>query len=461
MELTNELLYDNKLFKLEDIYRRYNSIHYYLKKNDIVTALAEIRKGTSPLIRDECNRTALDLAIILFMRKFHESIFTSFITDFIYKNISEKSKMEFVYNKKGEIINYDEKMFYRYDEILEELKKNKKANKNNIKNNNDDNAMSCLLLQKKIKYSPLLIKYYDDSKRISESRYKKKDLLFLFEEVLTTPISKNVQAQLDEILRKMNALLFFIKSLSKNVILKKYSESVIKEEISSLSFPFLYNTTIHTLFRLFPLNHYNEKWDIKNPADSRRLVNKILSKDLIGNEIIKFIGKSLYYFSNVLQIYNPKVFQQDPIISQYLLHMSFTLDNEYLFNVIINKNNVFDKIDLFHWDELIDSISPYKKKFQSYYKPLIYARLKKAFLDRLEQDFYEDKKKNIRNHNNKDTSKYITDDLNSTFRMLKIYEDILNASNYKELEKVIKKKFFKTEENKKKKKKKKREEIKI
>ncbi|CRG94444.1 conserved Plasmodium protein, unknown function [Plasmodium gallinaceum] len=452
MEFPNKQWFDNKLYKLENFYRKNNSVHYYLKKNDIVTALAEIRKGTSPFMRDECNRTALDLAILLFMRKFHESIFTSFITDFIYKNISDKSRMEFVYNKKGEIINYDEKMFYCYDDIMEQLKKNKKSNRNKMKSYNDDNIISCLLLQKKIKYSPLLVKYQDDSKYTSELEYKKKDLLFLFEEVLTTPMSKNIQVQLDELLRKMNALLFFIKTLSKNITLKKYSESVIKEEISNLSFPFLYNTTIHTLFRLFPLNHYNEKWNIKNPADSRRLINKILSKNLIGNEIIKFIGKSLFYFSDLLKIYNPNVFKQDPIISQYLLHMSFTLDNEYLFNLIINKNNVFDKIDIFHWDELIDSISPYKKMFKPYYKPLIYARLKKEFLDILEKDFYEYKKKDIKNHKKNNTSKYIKDDLNSTFRILKIYEDIFNASDYNELEKVLKKKILKLEDKKRKKK---------
>lgn len=76
MEFPNDVWFNNKTYQIENLYRKNHSIHYYLKKNDIVTALAEIRKGVSPFVKDECNRTSLDIAIVLFMRKFNEFIFT-------------------------------------------------------------------------------------------------------------------------------------------------------------------------------------------------------------------------------------------------------------------------------------------------------------------------------------------------------------------------------------------------
>ncbi|SBT86339.1 conserved Plasmodium protein, unknown function [Plasmodium malariae] len=431
---SNNASFNSKLFKLEKIYRRNHSIHYYLKRKDVVTALAEVRKGSSAFVRDKCNRTALDMAIVLFMKKFHESIFTSLITDYLYiddniekKNEEKKKKKNFPYNTR-DTVKYDDKCrFYPYEPILKECTKvNKQQGIKDLIYAKD--SPSLLLLQRKIKYVPLLIKH--------GSNYEKKNSLFLLEKAFIMPMSKNVQAQLNEELRNMRALLFFIKMISTNVSLKKYSEDVIKDEISKLSFPYLYNITIHTLFKIFYSDYGQvKKWDLKNPANSRKLVSKILSNNLMGNEIIKFIGKSLFYFSNLVHIFGQKVFKQNSVISQYLLHMSFTLDNEYLFNVIINKNNLFQQVDIFHWDKLIESMSSQKHKLSSYYKPLLYARLNKLFLDKLEEVLCTNEKKTKKDNDHLEKRK---NKCRSTSKMFSKYKEILDAPNCNALESAIK-----------------------
>ncbi|CXI20323.1 conserved Plasmodium protein, unknown function [Plasmodium berghei] len=449
MEFPNYVWFNNKTYQIESIYRKNHTIHYYLKKNDIVTALAEIRKGVSPFIKDECNRTSLDIAVVLFMRKFNEFIFTSLIIDYLYKTKNKNEEVEYAYNCKGILEKYDNKTDYNEYDIFH---KNDNKDMDNVgmkKNGNckmthanyqDANFINSILLQKKIKYNSLIIKDYNNSENISNEKYKQKNLFFSFQKILILNLSKNMKAQLNEILRQARALLFFIKTLSKNIILKKSAKNVIKEEIEKLPFPYFYNAAIHTLFKFFSPERVKVKrkkqkskkineqknhssvssdisnssstnssgkgehnaingWDVKNPADSRKLITKILTNQLIGNEIIIFIGTFFSYFSNLVFIFGEKIFRTNLITSQYLLHMSFTLDNEYLFNVIINRNNVFNQAQIFDWNKLIDSLLPQQDLMQGYYKPLIYAKLSKSFLDKVKK-FYQNKnkKKNIKKY---------------------------------------------------------------
>ncbi|CDU17084.1 protein CPH1, putative [Plasmodium yoelii] len=435
MEFPNDVWFNNKTCQIENLYRKNHTIHYYLKKNDIVTALAEIRKGVSPFIKDECNRTSLDIAIVLFMRKFNEFIFTSLIIDYLYKTKNKTEEVKYRYNCKGILEKYDNKRDYNEYDIFH----------NNYKithvNDQDDNFINSILLKKKIKYNSFIIKDYNNnnSEDISNEKYDQKNLFFSFQKTLILNLSKNMKAQLNEILRQARALLFFIKTLSKNIILKKSAKNVIKEEIEKLPFPYFYNVAIHTLFKFFSpervkvkrkkqknkkinerKNHtsvssdisssssstnssgkggYNSinGWDVKNPADSRKLITKILTNKLIGNEIIIFIGTFFSYFSNLVFIFGEKIFRTNLITSQYLLHMSFTLDNEYLFNVIINRNNIFNQVQIFDWNKLIDSLLPQQNIMQGYYKPLIYAKLSKSFLDKVKKFYQNKKKKKIQN----------------------------------------------------------------
>ncbi|SOV13037.1 conserved Plasmodium protein, unknown function [Plasmodium gaboni] len=448
MDFPNKIRYDKKLHDFENLYRKKHIIHYYLKKNDVITCLAEIRQGASPFIRDECNRTALDLAIVLFMKKFHECIFTCLITDFIYCKSKKYDglKTNLTYNEYENIVENEKNVCYSknifYDDMFSKKKKEKESMEQNIEQK-IGNVSPFLLLQKNVQ--PFLRNQsYKNDDNIYKNYCEKKDILFLLEEVINFPISKTIQAQLDDILRKMNALLFFIKMLCKNIILKKGSELTLQEEISNLTFPFFYNTTIHTLFKIYPFNSYTNKWDIHNPADARRLIHKILSKKLIGTEIITFIGKIVFCFSELIHIYGPKIFELNSLYSQYFLHMAFTLDNEYLFKVIINKINIFtSQTDIFHWDKLIHSIEPHKNKFKLYYKQLIYARLKGLFMNKLEKVFYKKEiDKNITDHsNNNCKTKCRTNRLYFTYKTLLngYYEDILNCSNAEELEIVMQK----------------------
>ncbi|CAD2088281.1 conserved Plasmodium protein, unknown function [Plasmodium vinckei lentum] len=434
MEFPNDVWFNNKTCQIENLYRRNHTIHYYLKKNDIVTALAEIRKGVSPFVKDECNRTSLDIAIVLFMRKFNEFIFTSLIIDYLYKTKNKNEEIQYVYNCKGILEKYDNKTDYNGYDIFHKsdnkymdnigMRKNANCKMTNV-NDQDANFINSILLEKKIKCNSLIIKDYNNTEDIANEKYNNKNVFFSFQKILILNLSKNMKAQLNEILRQARALLFFIKILSKNIILKKSAKNVIKEEIEKLPFPYFYNVAIHTLFKFFSPEHVKVKkkkqknnqineqnshssdssnssgkgghnaintWDIKNPADSRKLVTKILTNQLIGNEIIIFIGTFFSYFSNLVFIFGEKNFHTNLITSQYLLHMSFTLDNEYLFNVIINKNNVFNQTQIFDWNKLIDSLLPQKDLMQGYYKPLIYAKLCKFFLDKVKK-FYQNKKK--------------------------------------------------------------------
>ncbi|SBS80405.1 conserved Plasmodium protein, unknown function [Plasmodium ovale curtisi] len=377
--LPNRARFDKRLLKLEGVYRRNHSIHYYLKRDDIITALAEIRKGTSPFVRDECNRTALDLAIVLFMRKFHDSIFTSLIIDYLYIHTSKKENIYFSYNEKGE---------------------------------------------------------------------KKSDLLFHIDPIFTLPVSKSVQAQMDEQLRKSRALLFFIKTLSTNIRLKKYSEEILREEIKKLSFPYLYNTAIYNLFKIFSSDHGQvKKWNMKNPGDARKLVTKILSYKLIGNQLIKFMGKFLFYFSNLVYIYGEKILQNSSLILQYLLHMSFTLDNIHLFNIIIIKNNVFHNVDIFNWDELTNDLFFQKENAYLYYKPLLYARLKMLFVDKMHEILLSQKGKKIAKMGKHNSLEGINIGSSSTV-LRNLYKDVLNASTCEDLKLVINKAVWKLKKEK-------------
>ncbi|SOV77863.1 conserved Plasmodium protein, unknown function [Plasmodium reichenowi] len=448
MNFPNRIRYDKRLHDFENLYRKKHIIHYYLKKNDVITCLAEIRQGASPFIRDECNRTALDLAIVLFMKKFHECIFTCLITDFIYCKSKkyDSLKTKITYNEYEKIVEKEKNICYSKYILYDDMFSKKKKKKESMEQNTEQkfgNVSPFLLLQRNV--NPFLLNQsYKNDGNIYTKYCETNDILFLSEEVITFPISKTIQAQLDDILRKMNALLFFIKILCKNIILKKGSELTLQEEISNLTFPFFYNNTIHTLFKIYPFNSCSNKWDIHNPADARRLIHKILSKKLIGTEIITFIGKIVFCFSELIHIYGPKIFELNSLYSQYFLHMAFTLDNEYLFKVIINKQNIFTtQTDIFHWDELIQSIEPHKEKFKLYYKQLIYARLKKLFMKKLEKVFYKkEMDKNINNHSNNNSNiKCRTNTLHSTYTTLLkgYYEDILNCSNAEDLEIVIQK----------------------
>ncbi|GAW79370.1 hypothetical protein, conserved [Plasmodium gonderi] len=394
-KVEHRVLCDRKLLKFENICRGNNHsiIHSCLWNNDVVAALDHVRKGTSPFVRDECNRTAVDLAITLFMKKFHESLFTSLITDYMYTNrfVSKRSCLS--YNEKNRIaiqgvskISHSEYPPIRINQVNET---NRTDVANRVTETDQLDILTPFLITKGIRKKK---NTYFSSLETSPCHELDctlgkwtQDAISQSEKVVTICVTKPVQAQLDEILKILKALLFFIKTLSKNIRLRKYSESTVKEQISKLSFPYLYNTTMHTLFKIFSYDHGQiKKWNIKNPADSRILVRKILSKNLVGNEIIKFMGKCLFCFSKLVHIFGEKVYQLESITSQYLLHMSFTFDNEYLFNVIVNKDNIFQQTEIFHWDKLIDSISPYKHSFRFYYQPLIHARLKKFFIERME-----------------------------------------------------------------------------
>ncbi|CAA9986610.1 conserved Plasmodium protein, unknown function [Plasmodium knowlesi strain H] len=379
MDVEGKTWCDRKLLKFEGICRgRNNSIHNHLVNNDVVAAIDQLKKGTSPFVRDECNRTALDLAIVLFMGKFNESLCTSLIADYMHSNVCVSRDSSLAYSDRVGVTFRGKVPFYHSKGLFNV------ANETSATENSSDSLSPFPLATKKKSWA-IPYKSHNYQHGYKMGMYKK-NTTPPPKSLATSGKTKHTQALLDGRLRRMKALLLFIKMLSMNTRLRKYAERVAKEEIVKLSFPFLYTNTMHMLFNRFSPEHGQvKKWNIKNPADSRRLVTKILCSNLFGSEVIKFMGNILSCFSSFIGIFGEKVYLQDSIISQYILHMSFTFDNEYLFNVVVNKENTFAQKDLFHWDGLINSISHEKHSSSHYYQPLLYARLNKFFLERLEQ----------------------------------------------------------------------------
>ncbi|ANQ06259.1 Uncharacterized protein PCOAH_00004320 [Plasmodium coatneyi] len=376
MEVEGKTWCDRKLLKFEDICRgRSHSIHHHLVNNDVMAAIDQLKKGTSPFVRDECNRTALDLAIVLFMGKFHESLCTSLIADYMHSNGCVSRSSSFTYSDGVGVTFRGKAPFDRSKDPL---------NVANERSATEESSNSSPFGRRKAR-SAIPNKSHSYQHGYKVGAYNR-NTAPAPNALTTRGKNKYEQALLDGRLRRMKALLLFIKTLSINTRLRKYAEKVAKEEIAKLSFPFLYTNTMHMLFKRFSPEHGQvKKWNIKNPADSRKLVTKILSSNLFGSEVIKFIGNILSCFSSLIGIFGEKVYLQESTISQYLLHMSFTFDDEYLFNVVVNKENTFAQKDIFHWDGLINSISHGKHSFRPYYQPLLYARLNKFFLEKLEQ----------------------------------------------------------------------------
>ncbi|EUD65263.1 hypothetical protein C922_04392 [Plasmodium inui San Antonio 1] len=381
MEVERKTWCDRKLLKFEDICRgRIHSIHHHLLNNDVVAAFDQLKKGTSPFVRDECNRTALDLAIVLFMGKFNESLCTSLIADYMHSDGCVSGSCSSSYsNRVPVILRGDAPLDHSKDPLSV-------ANKTSATEESSDSLSPLRLARRKVRWAiPNRSHCYQHGYNMGLCNNN----MTPPRRALTTKGgrgTKHTRALLDGRLRRMKALLLFIKTLSMNTRLRKYAERVAKEEISKLSFPFLYTNTMHMLFKRFSPEHGElKKWNIKNPADSRKLLTKILSSNLFESEVIKFMGNILSCFSCMIGIFGEKIYQQESTISQFILHMSFTFDNEYLFNVVVNKENTFGEKDMFQWDALIDSISHGKHSFRHYYQPLLYARLNKFFLERLEQ----------------------------------------------------------------------------
>ncbi|KJP87856.1 hypothetical protein AK88_02460 [Plasmodium fragile] len=379
MEVEGKTWCDRKLLKFEGICRgRSHSIHHHLVNNDIVAAFDQLKKGTSPFVRDECNRTALDLAIVLFMAKFNESLCTSLIADYLHSNGCVSRSSSFTYSDGVGVTFRGQAPLDRSKDSL------KVANEISATEESSASLSPLPLARRKARWAiPNKSHYYEHGYKMGVYNKKTKPP----PNALTTRGKmKYTQALLDGRLRRIKALQLFIKTLSMNTRLRKYAERVAQEEIAKLSFPFLYTNTMHMLFKRFSPEHGQvKKWNIKNPADSRKLVTKILSSNLFGSEVIKFMGNILSCFSSLIGIFGQKVYVQDSTISQFILHMSFTFDNEYLFNVVVNKDNTFAQKDMFHWDALINSISHGKHSLRHYYQPLLYARLNKFFLERLER----------------------------------------------------------------------------
>ncbi|GAB64858.1 hypothetical protein PCYB_032690 [Plasmodium cynomolgi strain B] len=351
MEVDGKTWCDRKLLKFEGICRgRSHSIHHHLVHNDVVAAFDQLKKGTSPFIRDQCNRTALDLAIVLFMAKFNESLCTSLVADYMHSNGCVSRSPSLAHSDgvgvtlRGEAPLRCAKLHHAKDPLMEE-------NQISATEESSDSLSPLRLARTKARSAiPNKSPCY---KHGSKMGVYNKNTTPPSEALTTKGGNKHTQTLLDERLRRMKALLLFIKTLSMNTRLRKYAEKV-------------------------------KKWNIKNPADSRKLITKILSSNLFGSEVIKFMGNILFCFSSLIAVFGEKVYLQESTISQFILHMSFTLDNEYLFNVVVNKENTFGQTDIFHWDKLIDSISHGKNTFRHYYQPLLYARLNKFFLERLE-----------------------------------------------------------------------------
>ncbi|CAG9483536.1 conserved Plasmodium protein, unknown function [Plasmodium vivax] len=379
MEVEGKTWCDRKLLKFEGICRgRSHSIHHHLVKNDVVAALDQLKKGTSPFVRDECNRTALDFAIVLFMGKFKESLCTSLIADCVQLNGGASRNSSFSYTDRVGVTLRGKTPLDRLTDPL------RVANETSATEESSHSLSPLRLARRKARWAiPNMSHCYQLGNKLG---VHKKDVTSPPKELTTRGGTKKTQALLDGRLRRMKALLLFIKTLSMNIRLRKYAERVAQEEIAKLSFPFLYTNTMHILFKRFSPEHGQvKKWNLKNPADARKLVSKILCGNLFGSEVIQFMGNILSCFSSLIGIFGEKVYVQDSTISQLLLHMSFAFDNEHLFNVLVSKENIFRQKDMFHWDALIESISHGKHSLRPYYKPLVYARLNKFFLERLEQ----------------------------------------------------------------------------
>ncbi|CBZ50866.1 hypothetical protein NCLIV_039410 [Neospora caninum Liverpool] len=261
-----------------------------------------------------------------------------------------------------------------------------------------------------------------------EQEHLQGEFLVAVEQFLERPPSKAAMAQMRELIRRLNVMLIIIKKFEHCLPLKREAAEKAKAYIgTALTYPYLYTASMYEAFKRYPrtpagqvgldeavergkgkqgatqnvalsfnsgarLNKLLKAWDPLNPDDGRRLVLIIMSLKMRGHELFSFMGTVSRLFNALLDqlgIFDDRSragghwWKLGSECSQFYLHMAFSLDESHLFQKFITQQQLFDKQDLFKWEDLLYTLMQHRDKFRPYFAALLARRLKARVQKRL------------------------------------------------------------------------------
>ncbi|PFH36759.1 hypothetical protein BESB_049510 [Besnoitia besnoiti] len=273
-----------------------------------------------------------------------------------------------------------------------------------------------------------------------EQEHLQREFLVVVEEFLDHPPTKAAMAQMRELVRRLNLLLTVVKKFDRCLPLKREAAEKAKTYIGTvLTYPYLYTAAMHQAFKRYPRTPAGQPWDTLNPADSRRLVLIILSLKMRGHELFSFLGTICRQFSALvdqLGIFDDRMgatghwWKLGSECSQFYLHMAFTLDQVSLFQRFVTQQQLFERQDLFKWEDLLYTLMQHRDRFRPYFAALLARRLKARVQKRLadsadQQDYLPE------------TVKYPCEERYFTRQLLGEYSEIFGESEAEEFNSML------------------------
>ncbi|KAF8817867.1 hypothetical protein IE077_003322 [Cardiosporidium cionae] len=382
-------------------------IHYHLSNHDILAAMAELRQGTNPSVRDALGRTALDLALELVHHEIQNALSTSIPVDFLAQSLERRllfphetpfiAKYNDFYNNMNKQPN-----FFRYNGYTPDIHQ-KGINKYvplqfpcdcasaqsttpDLKVLEGDSALKFPLPHTRKEENP------NSNLRCvpTQSELLQRDVLIVVENALSLPFPKFVNERMAKMLRRIKSHLFLIENLAACSALRRLSQASFEKSYQEITFPYLYIATMKLIFSMYTKDpnkkvtlhnswkqsHSSYKlgayeWDQRSIVDARRLVNVIVNKKLPGVEIFRFMSEAARLLSRFISLGDIfvasiqtcdqslfKMFTPNPELAQYLMHMAFVLDASELFEMVAKAQpNVFTSGDFFKWDDLLYTLT--------------------------------------------------------------------------------------------------------
>ncbi|EPR57104.1 hypothetical protein TGPRC2_266630 [Toxoplasma gondii TgCatPRC2] len=273
-----------------------------------------------------------------------------------------------------------------------------------------------------------------------EQEHLQGEFLVAVEQFLERPPSKAAMSQMRELIRRLNLMMVIIKKYELCLPLKREAAEKAKAYIgTALTYPYLYTASMYEAFKRYPRTPAGQAWDALNPADSRRLVLIILSLKMHGHELFSFMGTVCRLFNSLMEqlgLCDDRCgtgghwCKLGSECSQFYLHMAFSLDDAQLFQKFITQQQLFDKQDIFKWEDLLYTLMQHRERFRPYFAALLARRLKarvqKRLMNSADQQAYLP-----------ETVKYPCEERYFTRQLLGEYSEIFGESEAEEFNSML------------------------
>eukprot|EP00923_Selenidium_pygospionis_P054830 GHVN01095484.1.p1 GENE.GHVN01095484.1~~GHVN01095484.1.p1 ORF type:complete len:505 (-),score=77.99 GHVN01095484.1:11-1525(-) len=383
--------------------RTQTPLHYHLRRHDYVAFFSELRRGTNPFVRDECGRTALDLALYMIENLIETCLCTSFAVDHLIDSVSYNIQFP-----GGFVENY--RLMYEnlYDRpqasVIQSMEARDGETFIQAGTRNQQvcprypvvgrNTLPSLPVSGGARTSPLQ----------GQGDGFHETMIMVAEDAMSKPARQKIKTRMNELLQRLQNLHRVVTQLSSNDTLLRLAidhkivvtESRREEDeeddqsahpfvLDQLRFPYLYMAVLHSLFESFPLTPFGTRWNPQSVCDGRRLINIVVTKKMKGFEILKFLASLPHHIVSFVETLGSQYFHPHAELAQYLLHFAFCMGSPKLFEMVASRADVFSVGDVFDWEEFISTLTTYRKKktLNRYLAAVAGTRLKNRLHKRL------------------------------------------------------------------------------